>query len=95
MKTFKELVDLFRGVRTDEENIDELAPIKKRIDKSSEAKARRLKAKKDYRKDKAKIAIARKKKRAKEKSSGVEKRRERMAKQGKTLGGERITKRVG
>ena len=95
MKTFKELVDLFRGVRTDEENIDELAPVKKRIDKSSEAKARRLKARKDYRKDKAKIAIARKKKRAKEKSSGVEKRRERMAKQGKTLGGERITKRVG
>ena len=32
------------------ENIDELAPIKKRIDKSSEAKARRLKARKDYRK---------------------------------------------
>ncbi len=95
MKTFKELVDLFRGVRTDEENIDELAPIKKRIDKSSEAKARRLKARKDYRKDKAKIAIQRKKKRQKEKSSGVAKRRERMAAQGKTLGGERITKRVG
>ena len=66
MKTFKELVDLFRGVRTDEENIDELAPVKKRIDKSSEAKARRLKAKKDYRKDKAKIAIQRKKRRQSE-----------------------------
>ena len=95
MKTFKELVDLFRGVRTDEENIDELVPVKKRIDKSSEAKARRLKAKKEYRRDKAKIKIQVKKRKQKEKSSGVTKKRERMAKQGKTLGGERITKRVG
>ena len=94
MKTFKELVDLFRGVRADEENIDELAPVKKRIDKSSEAKARRLKARKDYKKDKSKIGIERKKKRQKEKSSGVAKKREKMAAQGKTLGGERKTTRV-
>ena len=94
MKTYKELVDLFRGVRTDEENIDELAPVKKRIDKSSDAKARRLKARKDYKKDKSKIAIDRKKRRQKEKSSGVAKKREKMAAQGKTLGGDRINKRV-
>jgi hypothetical protein len=94
MKTYKELVDLFRGVRTDEENIDELAPIKKRIDKSSDAKARRREAKLDYKKNKAKIGIERKKKRQKEKSSGVAKKREKMAAQGKTLGGERKTTRV-
>ena len=81
MKTFKDF-------------LDELAPVKVRMDKSTEAKAKRREAKKDYKKDKIKIAIAQKKKRAKEKSSGVEKKREKMAAQGKTLGGERIKKRV-
>ena len=81
MKTFKDF-------------LDELAPVKVRMDKSTEAKAKRKEAKKDYKKDKLKIAIARKKKRTKEKSSGVEKKREKMAAQGKTLGGERIKKRV-
>ena len=81
MKTFKDF-------------LDELAPVKVRMDKSTEAKAKRKEAKKDYKKDKIKIAIARKKKRTKEKSSGVEKKREKMAAQGKTLGGERIKKRV-
>ena len=81
MKTFKDF-------------LDELAPVKVRMDKSTEAKAKRKEAKKDYKKDKLKIAIARKKKRTKEKSSGVQKKREKMAAQGKTLGGERIKKRV-
>ena len=81
MKTFKDF-------------LDELAPVKVRMDKSAEAKARRKEAKKDYKKDKIKINIARKKKKKLEKSSGVEKKRERMAAQGKTLGGERIKKRV-
>ena len=81
MKTFKDF-------------LDELAPVKVRIDKSADAKAKRREAKKDYKKDKLKIAIARKKKRVKEKSSGVEKKREKMAAQGKTLGGERIKKRI-
>jgi len=81
MKTFKDF-------------LDELAPVKVRMDKSTEAKAKRKEAKKDYKKDKVKIAMARKKKRTKEKSSGVEKKREKMAAQGKTLGGERIKKRI-
>ena len=81
MKTFKDF-------------LDELVPVKVRMDKSTEAKAKRREAKKDYKKDKIKINIARKKKRTKEKSSGVEKKREKMAAQGKTLGGERIKKRV-
>ena len=81
MKTFKEF-------------LDELAPVKVRMDKSTEAKAKRKEAKKDYKKDKIKINIARKKKKKLEKSSGVEKKREKMAAQGKTLGGERIKKRV-
>ena len=81
MKTFKDF-------------LDELAPVKVRMDKSTEAKARRKEAKKDYKKDKVKIAMARKKKRTKEKSSGVEKKRKKMAAQGKTLGGDRIKKRV-
>ena len=81
MKTFKDF-------------LDELAPVKVRMDKSAEAKARRKEAKKDYKKDKIKINIARKKKKKLEKSSGVEKKREKMAAQGKTLGGERIKKRV-
>jgi len=81
MKTFKDF-------------LDELAPVKVRMDKSTEAKAKRKEAKKDYKKDKIKIALARKKKRTKEKSSGVEKKREKMAAQGKTLGGERIKKRI-
>jgi len=81
MKTFKDF-------------LDELAPVKVRMDKSTEAKAKRREAKKDYKKDKIKINIARKKKKKLEKSSGVEKKREKMAAQGKTLGGERIKKRV-
>ena len=81
MKTFKDF-------------LDELAPVKVRMDKSTDAKKKRKEAKKDYKKDKLKIAIARKKKRTKEKGSGVEKKRKKMAAQGKTLGGDRITKRV-
>ena len=81
MKTFKDF-------------LDELAPVKVRMDKSTEAKAKRKEAKKDYKKDKIKINIARKKKKKLEKSSGVEKKREKMAAQGKTLGGERIKKRI-
>ena len=81
MKTFKEL-------------LDELAPVKVRMDKGADAKKKRREAKKDYKKDKIKIAIARKKKREKEKSSGIAKKREKMAAQGKTLGGERIKQRI-
>ena len=81
MKTFKDF-------------LDELAPVKVRMDKSTEAKAKRKEAKLDYKRNKAKIAITRKKKRAKEKTSGIAKKREKMAAQGKTLGGERIKKRV-
>ena len=81
MKTFKDF-------------LDELAPVKVRMDKSTEAKKKRKEAKKDYKKDKIKINIARKKKKKLEKSSGVEKKREKMAAQGKTLGGERIKKRI-
>ena len=81
MKTFKDF-------------LDELAPVKVRMDKSAEAKKKRKEDKKDYKKDKIKINIARKKKKKLEKSSGVEKKREKMAAQGKTLGGERIKKRV-
>ena len=82
MKTFKDF-------------LDEVAPLKVRMDKSADAKKKRREAKKDYKKDKIKIALARKKKRKKEASSGIAKKRERMAAQGKTLGGERIKKRVG
>ena len=49
MKTFKDF-------------LNELAPVKVRIDKSADAKAKRREAKKDYKKDKIKINIARKKK---------------------------------
>ena len=81
MKTFKEL-------------LDELAPVKVRMDKSADAKKKRKEAKIDYKRNKAKIAITRKKKRKKEASSGIAKKREKMAAQGKTLGGERIKKRI-
>ena len=81
MKTFKDF-------------LDELAPVKVRMDKSADAKKKRREAKKDYKRDKVKIAITRKKKRKKEASSGIAKKRERMAAQGKTLGGERIKKRI-
>ena len=81
MKTFKDF-------------LDELAPVKVRMDKSADAKKKRREAKKDYKKDKIKIALARKKKRKKEASSGIAKKRDRMAAQGKTLGGERIKKRI-
>ena len=82
MKTFKEL-------------LDEIAPVKVRMDKSTDAKAKRRKARLDYKRNRTQIALARKKKRKQEKSSGVAKKRERMAAQGKTLGGDRIQKRVG
>ena len=59
MKTFKDF-------------LDELAPVKVRMDKSTDAKKKRKEAKKDYKKDKVKIAMAQKKKRAKEKTSGVD-----------------------
>ena len=81
MKTFKDF-------------LDELAPIKVKMDKSADAKKKRKEAKIDYKRDKAKIAIERKKKRKKEASSGIAKKREKMAAQGKTLGGERIKKRI-
>ena len=82
MKTFKEL-------------LDEIAPVKVRMDKSSDAKAKRREARLNYKRKKTQIALARKKKRKQEKSSGVAKKRERLAAQGKTLGGDRIQKRVG
>ena len=81
MKTFKDF-------------LDELAPVKVRMDKSTDAKKKRKEANKKYKKDKIKINIARKKKKKKDVSSGVQKKREKMAAQGKTLGGERIKKRV-
>ena len=81
MKTFKEL-------------LDELAPVKVRMDKSADAKKKRKEAKIDYKRNKAKIAITRKKKRKKEASSGIAKKRKKMAAMGKTLGGERIKKRI-
>jgi hypothetical protein len=81
MKTFKDF-------------LDELAPVKVRMDKSTDAKKKRKEANKKYKKDKIKINIARKKKKKKDASSGVQKKRERMAAQGKTLSGDRIKKRV-
>jgi hypothetical protein len=51
-------------------------------------------AKLKYKKDKVKINIARKKKKKKDVSSGLQKKREKMAAQGKTLSGDRIKKRV-
>ena len=81
MKTFKDF-------------LDELAPVKVRMDKSTDAKKKRKEANKKYKKDKIKINIARKKKKKKDVSSGVQKKRERMAAQGKTLSGDRIKKRV-
>ena len=81
MKTFKDF-------------LDELAPVKVRMDKSTDAKKKRKEAKKDYKKDKIKINLAQKKKRKKEASSGIAKKRKKMAAQGKTLGGERIKKRI-
>ena len=76
------------------EYLDELAPVKVRMDKSTDAKKKRKEANKKYKKDKIKINIARKKKKKKDASSGVQKKRERMAAQGKTLSGDRIKKRV-
>ena len=81
MKTFKDF-------------LDELAPVKVRMDKSADAKKKRKEAKKDYKKDKIKINLAQKKKRKKEASSGIAKKRKKMAAQGKTLGGDRIKKRL-
>ena len=63
MKTFKEL-------------LDEIAPVKVRMDKSADAKAKRRQARLDYKKNRTQIALARKKKRKQEKSSGVAKKRE-------------------
>ena len=76
------------------EYLEELAPVKVRMDKSTDAKKKRKEANKKYKKDKIKINIARKKKKKKEASSGVQKKREKMAAQGKTLSGDRIKKRV-
>ena len=76
------------------EYLNELAPIKVRMDKGADAKKKRKEARKDYKKNKAKIKIARKMKKKKEASSGVQKKREKMAAQGKTLSGDRIKKRV-
>ena len=55
MKTFKEL-------------LDEIAPVKVRMDKSADAKAKRRQARLDYKKNRTQIALARKKKRKQEKS---------------------------
>ena len=62
--------------------------------KKSDAKKKRREKNLDYKKNKIKINLDRKKRKKKEKSSGVEKKRERAAAQGKTLSGKRITKRV-
>jgi hypothetical protein len=81
-------------MKTFSEYLEELAPVKVRMDKSSDAKKKRREAKKEYKKNKIKINIDRKKRKKKEASSGVQKKRERMAAQGKTLSGDRIKKRV-
>ena len=81
-------------MKTFSEYLEELAPVKVRMDKSTDAKKKRKEANKKYKKDKIKINIARKKKKKKDVSSGVQKKRERMAAQGKTLSGDRIKKRV-
>ena len=81
-------------MKTFSEYLEELAPVKVRMDKSTDAKKKRKEANKKYKKDKIKINIARKKKKKKDASSGVQKKRERMAAQGKTLSGDRIKKRV-
>jgi len=81
-------------MKTFSEYLEELAPVKVRMDKSADAKKKRKEANKKYKKDKIKINIARKKKKKKDVSSGVQKKREKMAAQGKTLSGDRIKKRV-
>ena len=96
MKTFsefKEELSLQLGI-IDEEDINEFTPMKKRMDKGTDAKKRRREDKKEYKRNKIKINIARKKKKKKDDSSGVTKKRERMAKQGKTMSGERQTQRI-
>ena len=50
MKTFKEL-------------LDEIAPVKVRMDKSADAKAKRRQARLDYKKNRTQIALASKNKR--------------------------------
>jgi len=84
MKTFSEFM----------EEIMEFTAVKKRMDKGADAKKRRREDKKDYKKNKIKIKMARKKRKKKDDSSGVTKKRDRMAAQGKTLSGDRQTKRI-
>ena len=81
-------------MKTFSEYLEELAPVKVRMDKGTDAKKKRREDKIKYKKNKIKINIARKKKKKKDVSSGVQKKRERMAAQGKTLSGDRIKKRV-
>jgi len=96
MRRFKDLMNTLRGIELQEEDeVDEQTPVKVRMDKSPRAKAARKAARLKYKRDRVKIAMQRKKTRKQEKSSGVAKKRERMAAQGKTLGGDRIQKRVG
>ena len=78
----------------DEEDINEFTPLKKRLEKGGDATKRRREDKVKYRKDKRKIAITRKKRKKKEDSTGITKKRERMDLQGKTVKGERKTVRV-
>ena len=96
MKTFSEFMEelsLQLGI-IDEEDINEFTPVKKRLEKGADATKRRREDKVKYRKDKRKIAITRKKRKKKEDSTGITKKRERMAAQGKTVSGERQTQRV-
>ncbi|HIK66987.1 MAG TPA: hypothetical protein EYF95_03320 [Flavobacteriales bacterium] len=84
MKTFSEFM----------EEIMEFTAVKKRMDKGADAKKRRREDKLNYKKNKIKIKMARKKRKKKDDSSGVTKKRDRMAAQGKTLSGDRQTKRI-
>ena len=86
--------DLLQLGIIDEEDINEFTPVKKRLEKGADATKRRREDKVKYRKDKRKIAITRKKRKKKEDSTGITKKRERMAAQGKTVSGERQTQRV-
>ena len=63
-------------MKTFSEYLEELAPVKVRMDKGADAKKKRKEAKLKYKKDKIKINIARKKKKKKDVSSGcTEKKR--------------------
>jgi hypothetical protein len=96
MKTFSEFMEelsLRLGI-IDEEDINEFTPVKKRMDKGTDAKKRRREDKKEYKRNKIKINRERKKRKKKDDASGVTKKRERMGAQGKTLAGDRQTKRI-